>query len=74
MSMRPTPFGLCDRAPTLRPTPAGTLSPCVGETIFTVGPDTMLMVRVTVSATPATFVAVTTMIRLSSAVSAGLIG
>ena len=30
MSMRPTPFGCCARAETLRPTPAGMLSPLVG--------------------------------------------
>ncbi len=42
MSMRPTPFGLCARAATLRPTPAGMLSPFVGETMVTLGPDTMI--------------------------------
>ena len=31
MSMRPTPFGCWARPATLKPTPAGTLSPFVGE-------------------------------------------
>ena len=41
--MRPMPFGCCARAETLRPTPAGMLSPFAGATIVTFGPATMLM-------------------------------
>ena len=37
MSMRPTPFGCCARAATFKPTPAGMLSPFVGETTLTFG-------------------------------------
>ena len=37
MSMRPTPFGCWARAETFKPTPAGMLSPFVGETIGHLG-------------------------------------
>src|SRR6185312_7801823 len=69
MSMRPTPSGCVARAETFRPTPAGMLSPLVGDEIDTRGPATMLMRVCAVSAAPMLSVTMATTIRLSSDVS-----